>query len=170
MIETEINKVLKSIKPDYWEQIQVRQNYPGSSHHSTESIFLRGPSIFDEYNYFNTIESVDFPLLKEIPIQNILNHLIEEFNIGYFSRCILVKLKPHSIVSPHIDEGFYAENTLRGHLCLSSNEKCFLIENGIKSHLKVGESKIFNHREIHSAENGGETDRIHFVFDFRFCK
>ena len=47
--------------PELWNDITIRQDYPGSAHTDTECIFIRGPETLTPEKYFNDLGSYNYP-------------------------------------------------------------------------------------------------------------
>lgn len=161
-----VQPLLDAIEPDMWEDIRVRQQYPGSAHRDTECIFLRGPASF--LNFFDTTAQ-DYPRLPQL-LDELMPILLPLLNLvqcepDELGRLMLVKLKPHGWIRPHMDEGEYADTFNRQHVCLSSNEHCEFRCGPDSLRPQPGDAFRFNHRVQHTARNDGETDRIHLIVD-----
>lgn len=164
MRDLPVQALLDSINPEHWRDTTIRQDFPGSAHRETHSIFLRGPTSFLD---FFSITSADYPRLREyvpvlMPIMRPLLELIECQDLG---RVILVRLPAGARVLSHFDSGAYAEHYSRFHVCLSSNEGCHFKVGDSALTPKPGEAFIFNHRRPHRVVNEGSTERIHLIVD-----
>lgn len=162
-----VRRLLDVIHPMHWQEITIRQAFPGSAHHATQAIYLRGPrSFLDPFG----IESVDYPLLQYyvtqlMPVIRPLLKLIEYSDLG---RVMLVKLPAGKTLDLHCDEGAYAEHYQRFHVALSGNAECSLTvyDDGVtKHHADDGDAFWFNHRKQHTASNLGDSDRVHLIVD-----
>jgi len=149
-----------------WQDITIRQTYEGSAHADTETIFIRGPKSFYPEDYFNDLGSYDYPHMNLFPQAMVLiEQLREMLPIIELGRVLIVKLKPGGYVTPHIDEGLYADHFARFHVVISTNSECVNTTGGQSLHWEAGSVWWFNHKMTHTATNNGLTDRIHMIVD-----
>lgn len=154
--------------PDLWKQITARQDFPGSDHKDTETIYLRGPGHMDvPLDYMRVGNAFDY--LGNIGAMDACTDLARRaFNaigateMGYV---MVVKLKAGGVVTPHIDEGPYSDHFTRFHLVLSTNAGCLFNSGHEVVHMPAGELWQFDHKARHHFVNNGDTDRIHIIFD-----
>jgi hypothetical protein len=153
--------------PELWKEITLRQDYPGSAHGDTECIFVRGPEAFTAEKYFNDLGSYNYPasLAVRDEIAPLLNAVAGAVDMQEMGRILIVKLKPGGHVKEHSDEGRYADHFSRFHIVLSTNLQCTNTTGGESVHWPVGSAWWFNHKALHTADNGGDTDRIHIIVD-----
>jgi aspartyl/asparaginyl beta-hydroxylase (cupin superfamily) len=81
------------------------------------------------------------------------------------ARAAFIKLQPGGTITPHIDQGPFAAATERYHLPITTNPDCFLSSGGETAHAPAGELWYFNKHALHTATNGGSTDRVHLIID-----
>lgn len=164
-----IEEVVQEIKEHayLWGDIVVRQSYPGTAHRDTNSIFIRGPRVMTPYEYQETLTAYDYPAASILPkttalVQGALD-LIGAKEIGYV---IIANLMPGGTISPHIDEGAYADHYQRFHVPLLTNDECgFFIGGQLVSMPLLGTVYRFEHKQEHSAFNYGDTERWHIIID-----
>ena len=152
---------------DMWNDITIRQDYPGSAHADTECIFIRGPLAFTAKDYFNDCSAAPYPAASvfQEAFRPLMEPLMEAIGLEQLGRVLIVKLKPGGHVSEHVDEGKYADMYSRFHIVLTTNEGCVNTTGGEVVHWPVGSAWWFNHKAPHTADNGGDTDRIHIIVD-----
>lgn len=158
-------------KEQLWQQITVRQTVTGSPHGDTESIYLRGPREQSVHAVFNHIEAIDYPALRELPEARALNeYLMKVVGATELGRSMIVSLKPGGTVTPHADEGAYADHYERFHIVLTSeigNE--FYVKNdeyhAEHVHMRPGEIWWFNHKKEHAVINRSDKARWHIITD-----
>ena len=68
-------------------------------------------------------------------------------------------------IDPHIDVEPSNSLTHKIHVPLVTNPKAMLTVAGAELHLPAGRALEVNNLAPHSAFNGGEQDRIHFIFE-----
>lgn len=153
--------------PQLWGEITVRQSYPGSAHHDTECIFVRGPRAFTIDDYFNDLSAVDYPLPMpvRVAVAQLLDPILTGLGMQEFGRVLIVKLAAGGDLDVHIDEGLYAEHYSRFHIAIQSDQGSTLTVEDESVSMQAGEAWWFDHRKLHSARNVGGTGRIHLIFD-----
>ena len=154
-------------RPQLWEEITVRQEAPGSPHHDTECVWLRGPREITLDSVFNELQAVDYLSMHELaePIYNLVAPVLREIGSTALGRVLIVKLKPGGVIDAHEDTGRYAKAYSRFHLVLTSEPGNVFECDGESVHMAPGELWWFNHRGEHQVRNGSEHDRIHVIFD-----
>ncbi len=151
-----------------------REKTAGSPHHDTQSILLRGPAKPTAQNWFEDIEQVDYPILKEWKsARNLLSRIknaAAPFLKGQpavLGKVMIVQLKPHGVVDWHVDEGEYAAAHYRTHLCLIPSPGAFVYSGPEMANLPVGQLTFFENRVLHCATNFGDFARTHLIVDVR---
>ena len=154
--------------PELWRQITIRQSYAGSAHSATECIFLRGPKAFSRDAYFFDISSYDYPALTTLQdavlplIQPVLHDALQITELG---RVMLVRLRPGGEVTPHVDEGTYAEHFSRFHIPVSGSGATLTVC-GESQEMTPGDCWWFQHRRQHWASNPvAAPSRVHMIID-----
>lgn len=153
--------------PSLWREITARQDTPGSPHHDTESIWLRGPKEITYDSVFNDTQCVDYPAMTELlaPLHDLVAPVLNQLDLGRLGRVMLAKLLPGGVIDPHEDQGRYAKNYQRYHLVLTSDEGNVFECDGEQVHMAPGELWWFNHRGLHTVRNDSDTPRIHLIID-----
>lgn len=151
-----------------------RQEIPGSPHHDTETILLRGPlGTIDAETWFQDVPHADTELLGKWPsAQQVLAKIAESHQRRFgvealFGKAMVVSLKSGGYVDWHVDQGAYAEIHDRLHLCLIPSAGAMMYSGGFQASLPVGQLTFINNRVVHSAINVGLTPRIHLIVDIR---
>lgn len=157
---------------NFWDAFTARQDAPGSAHHDTRCIVLRGPDIPDGTPYshdvaFNVLDSRDWETsIRQLPeVAALCVAACQRLRVKELGRVMLVELKPGGHIDRHADEGAYAEHFDRFHLALQSDAGN-TFSNGAESiHMKPGELWKFDHRIDHEVFNHSATPRIHLIID-----
>lgn len=154
-------------RPELWGEITVRQEAPGSPHHDTEAIWLRGPREITLESVFNDLRSVDYLSMHELAevAYPLLAPVLRILGSTVLGRVMIVKLKPGGVIDAHEDQGQYAKTFSRFHLVLSSATGNAFTCDGETVHMQPGELWWFNHRGEHSVRNDSAEPRIHVIFD-----
>lgn len=152
--------------PELWTEITLRQEYPGSAHHDTETIVVRGPKSFTREDYFFDFGAFNYPAAVTLDhlITPLLLPVIKKLEVKELGRMLIVKLKPHGIVDLHIDEGDYADHFSRFHICLQSENATLTVRNETQ-HFSPGEAWWLDHKALHYGNNDSDLSRIHIIFD-----
>lgn len=157
--------------PEWWNEITIRQDHPGSYHKDTETIYLIGPVAFTVQDVYCNLGLMNYPHFADFDedLKSLSKSIIQAAHLTQGGRVMLVKLKPHGYIPNHVDEGPYAEHFSRFHIPIITNDQSFLSvhdgQSGEIERMKAGELWWFNHRKEHHATNSGETDRIHLIID-----
>jgi len=150
---------------------QTRQKYPGSAHGDTESIYLRWARGQTVQAAFTEIHAYNYPALETISEANGLIDLCFKLVGGKeLGRVMIVNLKPNGFITPHADEGAYADHYERFHLSLESEDgNIFFVGEpdrvGEFVHMRPGELWWFNHKNKHWVFNNSEKPRLHMILD-----
>lgn len=140
--------------------------------------------VFEAHKHTNTLEILwDINSLNsnavgkvhnnffKLGIESILNKIEplyqSMYGRGYFVRILITRLKPNTIITPHIDGGDSLVNCKRTHIPIKTSPECTFIVGGEKKHMKEGEIwEINNGNKTHSVENPSNQHRIHMIIDY----
>lgn len=161
-----------------FDQNRLRQTTPGSPHHSTQTIFFRGPRDPSPENWFDDAPQVDYGLLGQKEWQtakNVLSRIRRAVQatlpagqeLGPAGKAMIVLLKAGCHIDWHVDEGEYAEAHIRFHLPIVTNPGCALYSGGEVQYMPAGQLTWFDNRVKHSGTNLGAHPRVHLIVDFR---
>jgi hypothetical protein len=153
--------------PELWSEITVRQDYPGSAHHDTECIFLRGPRGFTMGDYMGDVVAYDYPAMDRLAdlVVPLITPVLKGLGVTELGYVLIVRLSPGGHVDEHIDEGAYADHYSRFHLALTGSPGATLTVGDERQHFAPGDCWWFNHKATHSADNNAGDWRIHVIFD-----
>ncbi len=153
--------------PTLWDEITVRQDAPGSPHHDTECIWLRGPREITLDSVFNELRAVDYLSMESLAqaVYPLVAPVLRQIGSTLLGRVLIVNLKPGGRIDHHEDTGLYAKHFSRFHLVLKSKPGNAFTCEGETVHMEPGELWWFNHRGEHSVVNDSGEDRIHIIFD-----
>jgi quercetin dioxygenase-like cupin family protein len=152
--------VLEAIHPMAWREVTIRQEYAGSAHRDTESIFLRAPT--STADIFNCLDSIELEAWQHLGVAEFLTPVLDAIGARELGRVMLVKLKAGGFIRPHTDEGAYARYFARFHVVLAGH--CRFHCGAEEVAMAPGEVWWFNHQKEHEVCNGN-ADRIHLIFD-----
>jgi outer membrane protein assembly factor BamB/orotate phosphoribosyltransferase len=131
----------------------------------TNSIFIsravRRPDLKANENQESEFTKISqlFPRAVEF-----MTSIAAEMNAS-LSRATIIRLKPHSKVSSHIDKGSYYLIRDRYHLVLNSPKGSMMLCGDEKVYMQPGELWWFNNKQYHEAANESDGWRIHYIFD-----
>lgn len=154
--------------PDLWAIDTRRQNAPGSAHHDTECIVLRGPGDDTLANFAEDLTSEPTPLMAAFlpEMHPVLDPILNRIGAMKVGRMLLARLKPGGVIDLHADEGAYAKAHSRFHIVLTSDEgNVFLVEDE-EAHMQPGSCWWFAHRRPHTVRNLSDRPRVHLIVDF----
>ena len=131
----------------------------------TNTIFLRTavhrPDLPINENQESRLTSVSKNFPKALAF---MTEFAREMNC-HLSRATIVRLKPHSRVFRHIDEGSYYFLRDRFHLVLQSSSGSVLRSGGEEVRMQEGELWWFDNKQYHESRNDSAEWRIHYIFD-----
>jgi aspartyl/asparaginyl beta-hydroxylase (cupin superfamily) len=84
---------------------------------------------------------------------------------GIIGRVMLVRVKPHGAVYPHIDKGDYYRVRNRYHLMLSGNDQCQLTCGNESIAVREGLLVAFDNSREYGEENCSDSYSVRLVFD-----
>jgi hypothetical protein len=127
------------------------------------------PIIFDEtFEFEEKKVSENFPIFESeiLSIQEQLKLILNQD--GEIISFMFVNLPSKKQVMPHVDWLPFASKFDRFHIPVITNNDCIFTVGDESKNLKVGELwEINNDKFIHSVYNGGETDRVHIIMDWK---
>jgi hypothetical protein len=85
---------------------------------------------------------------------------------GVFPRVMLARMPAGGVIHPHIDANPAAKWPHKIHVPLLTNVHVVSCFGGAEHHFAPGEAVEVNNLGPHWVRNGGETDRIHLIFEY----
>lgn len=85
---------------------------------------------------------------------------------GLFPRVMLARMPPGGAIHPHIDANPAAKWPHKIHVPLLTNAGVVCGFGGEEHHFPLGEAVEVNNLGPHWVRNGGDTDRIHLIFEY----
>lgn len=153
---------------DLWGVFTARQDAPGSPHHDTRCIVLRGPvgDLLTNDVIFNEVQSVDTGAVQHLPaVVDLCRAACERLGVKELGRVMLVELAPGGHIDRHFDDGAYAAHYQRFHLVLQSDVGNTFTCGAETIHMKPGELWQFDHRTEHEVRNASSRPRVHLIID-----
>lgn len=153
-------------QPELWEQFTTRQTYPGSAHHDTQCIVMRGPHVQSKVNVFDDIEAVAWDAMELLPeCAQLALRLILAVDACALGRILVTRLKPQGAIDPHTDQGAYAQCYARFHIPIDSGEGNLFTCDGESITMQPGSAWWFNHQRPHHVINASSAWRTHLIVD-----
>lgn len=158
----------EALSSDLWDAFTARQDTPGSPHHDTRTIVLRGPAA-NEWTHdviFNLLASEDTGAVAHLPaVVQLCRDACERLGVKDLGRVMLVELKPDGHIDSHFDEGGYADYYKRFHLVLQSDPGNTFTNGPETIHMAPGQLWQFTHQLEHEVHNNSSRPRIHLIID-----
>lgn len=85
---------------------------------------------------------------------------------GVFPRVMLARMPAGGVIHPHIDANPAAKWPHKIHVPLTTNPEVISFFGGAEHHFPVGEAVEVDNLGPHWVRNGGDTDRIHLIFEY----
>ncbi len=171
---SDLVRKVSSFTEQTWTQDESRQEI-FDAHTHTQTIKL----LFDadyrhtkptRHDMLDELWSLIEPLASEIIAINSRTmrqrKIIAKYGPGYFIRMVLIKLKAHSKITKHVDDGYSLKRCHRVHIPIISNEECFFSVGKTSLNMRSGEMWEINNRQIHAVENNGSEARVHMILDY----
>lgn len=105
------------------------------------------------------------PYLWEIGL-NIFEQVRKIYGDGYVGKAFFSMLAPGGKIGSHFDIGWGFVRQHRFHWVINTNDRVNFIINSIPYRMNEGEIWEIDNKQIHSVENNGDCERVHFIFDY----
>lgn len=128
-------------------------------HNTAEAIFLRGYAPVEGERQVEDRET-----LARLPyVRSLIHSLIPATPL----RCLLAKLPPGAVISPHVDQADYFHKTLRLHFPIESPRSAKMYCAGRVYYMQPGEVWALNNCTVHAVWNADAVQaRTHLICDF----
>jgi hypothetical protein len=156
-------------QPDLWDQNTLRTRHPDTAHADVSDIWLWFNEVPDDTNVVvNDIQTVMYPAWERLPsLRRLVLDLIHRVNGVQLGRCIVTKLPPGGIITPHVDQGAPAEFYTRYQIALQSLPGALFHSEDETVNFRAGEVWWVNNQVLHSVVNNSSDDRIVCIVDIR---
>jgi aspartyl/asparaginyl beta-hydroxylase (cupin superfamily) len=166
---TPLRERVAQLSLDDWDtqedfEVNYNKNDKGALR-STQHIIFKFANKQDEpFTYFEGSRWKDWkqmlmPMMEQATTSYAYDH-------GYYPKVMLAKMPPQTFIPPHTDgnkKGFVPHKI---HIPITTNDKVFFFEGSERHHLQPGTAYEVNNGIRHSVVNGGDTDRIHLIFEY----
>lgn len=101
-------------------------------------------------------------------LEKVLLKAVESYGYekGEFSRIMLARLEAGGEIAAHKDGNKAATFPHKIHIPIQTNDKVFFFANPTMYQFDEGSAYEVNNLGVHYAENGGDEDRIHLIFEY----
>ena len=148
----------------WFEQVERQKDY--EVHRLTQSIVLLFAEV-DPWPRMEVHRQPGWERLSSVAVP-LMDSIIERWYRpgGRIIRAMAAKLLPGSKIDPHRDSHPSFNCGHRIHVPVTTNPRVRFTVDGRPFKLEVGQCYEINNRMMHSVANKGDTDRIHFIFDY----
>ena len=108
-----------------------------------------------------------WPLLRAL-LEPVMAAAVRDYGYarGIFPRVMLARMRSGGVIHPHIDANPAAKWPHKIHVPLSTNAGVVSFFGGEERHFPTGEAVEVNNLGPHWVRNGGDTDRVHLIFEY----
>lgn len=149
---------------DAWGEDILRQTMPYTPHRDSEAIHLRRQPGSRPRDVIHQLASVATRHMACGPLAHLIDAVCQHVE-GRPARAMLVRLAPGGRVTPHADQGIYADGTERFHVPIVTNEAAWFAFGPERYHLAAGGVFAFDKHIEHAAGNDGPEPRVHAIID-----
>jgi hypothetical protein len=103
------------------------------------------------------------PLLMPI-MEKVVSHY--NYQKGCFPRVMFANLPSKCIIAPHTDGDEKGSIPHKIHIPLVTNDRCYFFIEEKRHFLEQGVAYEVNNSKKHGVANGGNSDRIHLIFEY----
>ena len=164
LANVDVSAMLKEVMDNYADfDVDTRRQNEVAYHAQTKSYRLTQGVLGDAKDIFHTegMEKTNFYNARPKCVE-FLNQFVSKYG-GEVHRVSLVLLPPKAEVTPHADTGTYYKNKDRFHVVIQG-EHMLQVGTDVQK-FKQGELWFFDNKQVHSARNNNDTDRIAMIFD-----
>ncbi len=155
-----------ALNPDLWNEIDLRTTHPDTAHADADDIFLMFNDMSGEIiNDIQVMPYRGWEVLK--PLRRLILDLIPRVAGVQLGRCIVTKLPPGGIITPHVDQGAPATFYSRYQIILQSLPGALFNIGDESMNFRSGEVWLIDNKTEHSVVNNSSDDRIVCIVDIR---
>jgi hypothetical protein len=158
-------RLLPSLPEKLWQVENAwKENAFGCFHHTRHIIFRFPTDLNDPRQY---ISHPAWRMWRELLLP-VMARAVVPYGLAepVFPKAMLARLEVGHKIDEHIDKlGASDRCCHKIHVPLQTDPQAVLSVNGRAFHLDAGNAYEVNNLTMHGAFNGGESDRIHFIFE-----
>jgi hypothetical protein len=121
-------------------------------------------------NYRDWRDSYDRPLWAEWKhlLEPVMQSATADYGYarGMYPRVMLARMAAGGVIQPHRDANPAAKWPHKIHVPIVTNDQVIFRVEGAQYVMPEGEAVEVNNMGVHAVENGGQTDRIHLIFEY----
>lgn len=161
-----LREQILSFDDSIWREEQLRQEKYNEVHYNTESVI----AIFcdhDDWPNIDVVKGRGWEKLADTAIP-VMHDIIGRHYVpgGTIIRAMAAKLTAGTTITPHTDAHPSFVYSHRIHIPITTNRKVRFMIDGRPHRLEVGKAYEINNQKRHGVINGGDEDRITFIFDY----
>lgn len=161
-----LKNAILSLDESVWREEELRQKKYSEVHYNTQSIIL----VFCDHDHWPQIDVVKgngWERLADLALP-LMHDIIERFYTpgGTIIRAMAARLSAGTTITPHTDNHESFRHSHRIHIPITTNNKVRFMIDGRPHRLEVGNAYEINNQQRHGVINGGDEDRITFIFDY----
>ena len=158
-----------AVNQHLWNENNLRTTHPASSHTQVDDIWLWFNKIHDDpAKTIDDIQVYPYPAWEKLrSLREMILNLIRRVDGVQLGRCIVTRMRPGSIIAPHVDEGTPATFYTRYQIVLQSQPGALFTIGDETVNFCGGEAWWINNRERHGVVNNSAEDRIVCIVDIR---
>lgn len=160
-----LTAAVMAIPEERWDQENAAKPNRFEALDRTRHIVFRFVSNFDDWR-----DSYGLPIWDEWRplLEPVLRQATAPYGYanGVFPRVMLARMAPGGVIHAHVDANRAARWPHKIHVPIQTNDQVeFFVDPDIH-HFQVGHAYEVNNLGLHAVRNGGETDRIHLIFEY----
>ncbi len=160
-----IREAILAIPEDIWDAENADKPNRFEALDRTRHIVFRFVSNFQDWR-----ESYDRPLWAQWRerLEPVLAEATRPYGYAHaaFPRVMLARMAAGGIIKPHRDANQAAKWPHKIHVPIQTNDQVAFLVGDAEYHFPEGEAVEVNNMGVHAVRNGGDSDRIHLIFEY----
>ncbi|MFT4768596.1 MAG: hypothetical protein ACI8RN_001733 [Glaciecola sp.] len=161
-----LKSAVLALDESVWREEELRQRKYSEVHYNTQSIIL----VFcdhDNWPQLDVVKGSGWQRLADLALP-VMHEIIERFYApgGTIIRAMAARLSAGATITPHTDNHESFRRGHRIHIPITTNSKVRFMIDGRPHRLEIGKAYEINNQKRHGVINGGDEDRITFIFDY----
>ena len=160
-----VREAILAIPEDIWDAENADKPNRFEALDRTRHIVFRFVSNFQDWR-----ESYDRPLWAQWRerLEPVLAEATRPYGYAHaaFPRVMLARMAAGGIIKPHRDANPAAKWPHKVHVPIQTNDQVAFLVGDTEYHFPEGEAVEVNNMGVHAVRNGGDSDRIHLIFEY----
>ena len=160
-----IREAILAIPEEIWDAENADKPNRFEALDRTRHIVFRFVSNFQDWR-----ESYDRPLWAQWRerLEPVLAEATRPYGYAHaaFPRVMLARMAAGGIIKPHRDANPAAKWPHKIHVPIQTNDQVGFLVGDTEYHFPEGEAIEVNNMGVHAVRNGGDSDRIHLIFEY----